>query len=85
MDRVGIPVAVLTAIPLIPLAVGASRVVRGVRVEHVCGNPNLSDQADRELMMRIVYTAIRALQTQVEGPTVFELADQAATEVAHAS
>jgi hypothetical protein len=76
---------VLTAIPLIPLAVGASRVVRGIRVEHVCGNPNLSEQADRELMMRIVDTALRALQTRVEGPTLFDPADQAATEVAHAS
>ncbi len=67
------------------MAVGANRVVRGIRVEHVCGNPSLSPEADRELMMRIVRTGLRALQTPVEGPTLFEPADLAATEVAHAS
>ncbi len=77
--------AVLTAIPLIPMAVGANRVVRGIRVEHVCGNPNLSEEADRELMMRIVRTGLRALQTAVDGPTLFEPSQLAPEEVGRAS
>jgi hypothetical protein len=56
---------------MIPLAVGANRVVRGVRVEHVCGDPGLSPELDMALSRRIVETAIEALQTAVDGPTEF--------------
>ena len=38
IERAGIPVGMMTAMPAIPLSVGASRVVRGVRVPHVCGD-----------------------------------------------
>ncbi len=63
----------LTAIPLIPLAVGANRVVKGVRVEHVCGNPLLSPEDDKKLQVAIVELALKSLQTQVDKPTLFEL------------
>ena len=72
IERVGIPAVVLTAIPLIPMAVGSNRVVKGLRVEHVCGNPLLSKEDDRRLQRRIVETALTALQTAVEQPTLFE-------------
>lgn len=68
----GIPVAMMSALPMIPLAVGANRIVRGVRVEHVCGDPGLSEDMDRELSRRIVLTALKALQTEVSEPTLFE-------------
>lgn len=85
IERTGIPVAVLTAIPLIPLAVGSSRVVKGMRVEHVCGNPLLSPQDDKKLQVEIVETALKALQTPVTKPTLFELSGAAPrAEVANA-
>ncbi len=62
----------LSAIPMIPVAAQASRIVRGVRVEHVCGDPNLSEENDARLARRIVTTALHALQTEVDGPTVFD-------------
>jgi len=63
--------------------VGANRVVRGVRIEHVCGDPTLSPAGDRELNLRIVRTALRALQTPVDRPTIFDPNDSApAREVA---
>ena len=62
----------MTAMPAIPLSVGASRVVRGVRVPHVCGDPALSEDRDNELRVRIVTTALNALTTQVSSPTLFE-------------
>jgi len=71
LERRGLPVALISAIPMIPLGAGASRVIRGVRVEHVCGDPSLSIEADRELRRRIVGTGLRALQTAVDGPTQF--------------
>ena len=62
----------MTAMPAIPLSVGASRVVRGVRVPHVCGDPALSEDKDHELRVRIVTTALNALTTPVSTPTLFE-------------
>jgi glycine/betaine/sarcosine/D-proline reductase family selenoprotein B len=77
LERRGLPVALISAIPVIPLGAGANRVVRGVRVEHVCGDPGLSPEADRSLRRRIVGTALRALQATVTGPTLFDPAGSA--------
>lgn len=75
----------ISAIPIVAKTVGANRVVRGVRIEHVCGDPTLSNEGDRELNMRIVRTAMRALFTKVDGPTVFEPSDTDMKEVVRAS
>ena len=70
----------LSAIPIVPYTVGANRIVRGIRVEHVCGDPTLSEAGDRELNMQIVRTALRALQTAVDSPTIFEPSDSPTLE-----
>jgi hypothetical protein len=57
---------------MIALGAGANRVTAGVRVEHVCGDPGLSDAADLVLRRGIVRTALRALETPVDGPTRFD-------------
>ena len=44
----------MSALPALALNVGALRVVRGVRIEHVCGDPSLSPEEDRELAEAIV-------------------------------
>lgn len=62
----------MSALPALALNVGANRVVRGVRIEHVCGDPSLAEDADLALGHRIVGTALRALTTRVEGPTLFD-------------
>ena len=62
----------MSALPALALNVGANRVVRGVRIEHVCGDPSLAEEADLALGHRIVATALRALQTAVDGPTLFD-------------
>ncbi len=62
----------LGAMPFIGLAAGVSRMVRGVKIQHVCGDPNLPSEADQALSRRVVKTALRALQTEVTGPTLFE-------------
>ncbi len=71
-ERQGLPAVLISAIPMVPLGAGANRVVKGVRVEHVCGDPRLSDGADRELRRQIVATALQALRTSVGGPTLFD-------------
>jgi hypothetical protein len=75
----------MSALPSVPMAVGANRVVRGVRVEHVCGDPLLSEEQDAALTMRILRMAMKALETPVEGPTLFEPAAGSTKEVSNAS
>ena len=63
--------AVITALPPLALQAGANRVVQGVRIDHVCGDPSLSPEADRALRRRIVELGLRALSTDVPRATVF--------------
>ena len=46
--------------------------MRGVKVQHPCGDPTLPEEHDRRLSLAIVRTALDALQTAVSGPTLFE-------------
>jgi len=82
---VGIPVALISALYSLALTTGAPRVVRGSRIEHVCGNPALGPEKDREYGLRIVGTALKALQTTVTGPTLFDPEQAQVKEVAGAS
>lgn len=75
----------ISAIPMIPLAAEVSRVVRGVRIEHVCGDPRLNEENDRQLMRRIVETALQAMRTEVTGPTLFDPDQPSGREESHAS
>ena len=71
--------------PAIALAAQANRVVRGVQVQHPCGDPKLPTEADRRLALAIVEAALAAIRTPVAGPTLFEPAPPAAAEPVHAS
>jgi len=69
---VGIPVAMISAIYDLALTTGANRVVRGARIEHVCGDPQLGPEKDYAYGLRIVKTALGALVRPVPGPTLFD-------------
>ena len=76
----------ISAIYGLALTTGANRVVRGARIEHVCGDPELGPEKDFAFGMEIVRTALRALQTPVNEPTLFEPGQSTeAREVVHAS
>jgi glycine reductase len=62
----------ISAMPSLPLNVGANRVVKGSRIEHVCGNPSLPPDKDRAVARQIVQTALEALQADVARPTLFD-------------
>jgi hypothetical protein len=62
----------ISAIYDLALTTGASRVVRGCRIEHVCGNPALGPEKDHAYGLQIVRTALHALQTSVTQPTLFD-------------
>ena len=61
----------ISAIYELALTTGANRVVRGARIEHVCGDPQLGAEKDYAYGMQIVRTALHAVATPVEGPTLF--------------
>jgi hypothetical protein len=61
----------ISAIYNLALTTGANRVVRGSRIEHVCGDPELGPEKDFAYGMEITRTALRALQSPVPGPTLF--------------
>ena len=78
--------AMISAIYNLALTTGANRVVRGARIEHVCGDPELGAEKDFAYGVEIVRTALRALQTPVSGPTLFEPGESISSrEAVHAS
>ena len=76
----------ISAIYNLALTTGANRVVRGARIEHVCGDPNLGPEKDYAYGMRIVRMALEAICTPVTEPTLFDPMERAAKlEVNHAA
>ena len=71
LEKAGLPVALISAMFPVAQQVRANRIVKGVSIPHPCGDPNLSKELDARLRREIVKTALRALETDVHGPTVF--------------
>ena len=71
IDRVGLPVVHVASIVPISLTVGANRIVPAVAIPHPLGNPELPEDEERELRLKLVKRALRALQTEVDKQTVF--------------
>jgi glycine/betaine/sarcosine/D-proline reductase family selenoprotein B len=72
LERAGFPTAVITSLAAVAVKVGANRIVRGNRFSHPCGHPGLPSDEERAWRVGLVRTALAALATAVEGPTVFE-------------
>ena len=74
----------ISAIYNFALTTGANRVIKGARIEHVCGDPTLSPEKDYAFGMRIVTAALDTLTVAVPGPTLFDPMGQP-PEAVHAS
>ena len=61
---------ICTIVP-ISLTVGANRIVPAVAIPYPLGNPALDKESEYKLRYDLVKKALRALQTEVEGQTVF--------------
>lgn len=70
-DRAGLPVAVITAMYPVAEQVGASRIVKAVSIPHPCGDPSLPPEMDFKLRRKIVRTGLKAIQSDVNRPTLF--------------
>ena len=76
----------ISAIYALALTTGANRVIRGSRIEHVCGDPNLGPEKDYAFGMQIIQTALHAVCTPVSEPTLFDPLELAsAPEFSHAT
>ena len=71
LEKDGLPVALISAMFPVAQQVRANRIVKGVSIPHPCGDPNLSKELDARLRREIIQTALRALESEVTGPTVF--------------
>lgn len=71
IERRGLPVAMISALPPVALELGANRVVRGVKIPHPVGEPNADPERDAAVRLEIVQRAIQALATRIESPTIF--------------
>ena len=71
MERRGLPVAMISALPPVALELGANRVVRGVKIPHPCGDPTADAEHDAALRRDIVSRALNALSTEIDQATIF--------------
>jgi glycine reductase len=71
LEREGIlTVHVCTIVP-ISKTVGANRIVPAVAIPHPLGDPNKSKEEEKSLRRKLVERALQAMQTKLEGQTVF--------------
>lgn len=55
----------------ISLTVGGNRIVPTIAIPHPFGDPSLSGEKEKALRRGLVEKALKALQTPIEGQTVF--------------
>ena len=72
VERAGIPVVHMATVVPISLTIGANRIIPGVGIPYPLGDPRLGEEKSKKLRRSLVERAIKALQTEVDGQTVFE-------------
>lgn len=72
IERAGIPVVHMCTIVPISLTVGANRIVPTIAIPHPLGNPSLTIEEERDIRRDLLTKALKALETEVTGQTVFE-------------
>ena len=65
------PVVFITSMSMLGKQIGANRIVRGVKVPHPCGDPDLPVAGDLALRREIVKCALGVFQEDVSKPTIF--------------
>ena len=72
VERAGIPVVHICTVTPISMTVGANRIVPAIAIPHPLGNPALDKDEERSLRRKIVEKALTALETEVDGQTIFD-------------
>lgn len=72
IESSGITVVHACSIVPISLTVGGNRIVPTIAIPHPFGDPEKSIEEEKALRKKLVEKALKALQTAIEGQTVFE-------------
>lgn len=72
IERAGIPVVHMCTVVPISLTVGANRIIPTIAIPHPLGNPDLTMDEEKVIRRGLVEKALKALETEVDGQTVFE-------------
>ncbi len=72
IERAGIPVVHICTVVPISLTVGANRIVPAIAIPYPLGDPTLEPTEEKKLRRKLVEKALKSLQTEVDGQTVFE-------------
>ena len=70
-ERQGIPTVFISTIVPLAESIGPNRIVPGKAIPHPLGDPRLSRAEEKEFRRAIVRRALAALETEIEGQTVF--------------
>ena len=71
IERVGLPAVQICTIIPIALTVGANRIVPGIAIPHVTGNPQIRLEEELTLRKDILIQALKALTSKIMNQTVF--------------
>ncbi len=71
IERAGIPAVHICTIVPISRTVGANRIVPAIAIPHPLGDPLRSREEEKLLRRALVEKALKALETKIEGQTVF--------------
>ncbi len=72
IERAGLPVVHDCTVTPISLTVGANRIVPTIAIPHPLGDPAQTPEEEKKIRRAIVEKSLQALQTEVDGQTVFK-------------
>jgi glycine reductase len=71
LETAKIPTVVISALPDVPMSMGVNRVVPGVAITNLLGDPATTLEGERRIRRAILRTALAALARPVTEPTLF--------------
>jgi glycine reductase len=71
LEKEGILTVHICTIVPISKTVGANRIIPAVAIPHPLGDPTKSEEQEKALRRTLVEKALEAMQTKLEGQTVF--------------
>jgi betaine reductase len=71
LEKEGILTVHICTIVPISKTVGANRIIPAVAIPHPLGDPTKSEEQEKALRRALVEKALEAMQTRLEGQTVF--------------
>ena len=73
LEAAKIPAVHICTVTPISKSVGANRIVPGISIPYVVGNPNVSKEEEKKVRERIISVAIEALQTDISQQKIFKV------------